>query len=193
MAEGQEFEVNFTNTLILALLSTAIFGASCGLRSVQQAAEKAGRLRAGKAGSTPATPPAGAGGGDVVVAATAADPTPAATPHSSDADATSGKPSPASVAPAPAGRGLTFGFTGASLAIGGKPILTDITGHVPACAVTAFMGPSGCGKSSLMSVLRGTPPPGSTVGGVITINGTPAPNLAALRAGFVPQEDVVDR
>jgi hypothetical protein len=116
--------VNFTNTLLLALLSVAIFAASCGLRATQRAAEKAGRLRAANApaAATPTTEGKAEGGATAASSSVAVAPSPAAPDATVGGDA--------------GGRGLSFAFTGASLTIGGKPILTDVTGRVPSCSVT---------------------------------------------------------
>ena len=71
----------------------------------------------------------------------------------------------------------------------GTRVLSDASGEVRPCEVTAIMGPSGCGKSTLLGLLSGKLTPS---GGSLRINGArlKVSQISKLVA-FVPQDDVM--
>ena len=71
----------------------------------------------------------------------------------------------------------------------GTRVLSDASGEVRSCEVTAIMGPSGCGKSTLLGLLSGKLTPS---GGSLRINGArlKVSQISKLVA-FVPQDDVM--
>lgn len=75
-----------------------------------------------------------------------------------------------------------------SLHLEGSPVLHDISLHIPAGSVVAFVGPTGCGKTMLVSLLARVHDPTE---GRICIGGTDIRdyNLESLRKGvaYVPQ------
>ena len=71
----------------------------------------------------------------------------------------------------------------------GTRVLSDASGEVRPCEVTAIMGPSGCGKSTLLGLLSGKLTPS---GGSLRINGAKL-KVAQIQklVAFVPQDDVM--
>jgi ATP-binding cassette, subfamily B, multidrug efflux pump len=80
-------------------------------------------------------------------------------------------------------------FRSLSFAYDGRPVLHDVTLHVPAGATVAVVGPTGSGKSTLVTLLARIfdPPPGTLFLDGVDVRRIP---LATLRraVAFVPQE-----
>jgi len=78
-------------------------------------------------------------------------------------------------------------ITNVSLALGGTPVLDDISLHVAAGEFVSILGPSGCGKSSLFRLLTGALSPDN---GTIRVNGAPLSSKPQAFA-FMPQRDAL--
>ena len=74
-----------------------------------------------------------------------------------------------------------------SLALGGTPVLDDISLRVAKGEFVSILGPSGCGKSSLFRLLTGALTPDS---GSIRVDGAPLTSKPAAFA-FMPQRDAL--
>lgn len=161
------FQVNFIAPVIAAALTVLTVGVSAWLVLRQRAA--AARCRAaGAKGILRDLPPA------------AAPDAPAPSPTTENG-----------------GGGLDFEFTRLTLsAAGGRELLTDVTGRVPAGRLTALVGPSGAGKTVLLSALAGGSHTtitsgelavnGATLGGAGSSPAAFAARLGGL-VGFVPR------
>ncbi|MEV1044608.1 zinc ABC transporter ATP-binding protein AztA [Streptomyces sp. NPDC049916] len=79
------------------------------------------------------------------------------------------------------GRGGGIRLTGLCAGYPGRPVLHEVSAHVPELAMTALVGPNGSGKSTLLGVLAGVIRPTS---GVIERHGDERP-------AFVPQRGAV--
>ncbi len=75
-----------------------------------------------------------------------------------------------------------------ALALGGTPVLADVSVALPPGRVTAIIGPNGAGKSSLLACLAGLSAPEA---GQVMLDGRPLAALPpadrARRIGFLPQ------
>ncbi|KAJ7577480.1 hypothetical protein C8J56DRAFT_869698 [Mycena floridula] len=71
-----------------------------------------------------------------------------------------------------------------------KVILDGLTGQVLPGQMMAILGPSGAGKTTLIEILAGKRKSG-TVSGTVNYPCASAEDLARLRIGFVPQQDVL--
>ncbi|MFE0474252.1 ATP-binding cassette domain-containing protein [Streptomyces sp. NPDC058947] len=140
-------------------------------------------------------------------------PAPGAAPHRVPAPGASGEPAPRSLSaaagatvPAVELAGVTFAYGPAS-----EPVLRGLDLTVPAGSHLAVVGPSGVGKSTLAALVAGlltprcgtirvgghpVPGPEAAAGRVLipqeayVFSGTLAENLAYLRAGPVPEEEL---
>ncbi|THH08580.1 hypothetical protein EW145_g2614 [Phellinidium pouzarii] len=82
-------------------------------------------------------------------------------------------------------------FSGVSYTLGGREILSDISGCVKPGQVMAIMGASGAGKTTFLDILARRRKRG-TVGGTILVNGRETTDSEFRRfAGFVDQEDTL--
>ncbi|KAF7359175.1 Abc transporter [Mycena sanguinolenta] len=70
-----------------------------------------------------------------------------------------------------------------------KVVLDTVSGRVTPGQMMAILGPSGAGKTTLVEILAGKRKSGTTTG-TVTFPST-GPSGAALRVGFVPQQDVL--
>lgn len=81
---------------------------------------------------------------------------------------------------------------GLSLALGGRPVLADISAVLPAGQVTVILGPNGAGKSMLLACLAGLRAPDA---GCVLLDGEPVlamePRRRACRIGLLPQKGEV--
>ena len=80
-------------------------------------------------------------------------------------------------------------FDALSLTLRGRPILQDVSGHMPKGKVTVILGANGAGKSSLLSCLASlrTPDSGTVFLGGQPLSSIPA-ELRARRIGLLPQQ-----
>lgn len=78
-------------------------------------------------------------------------------------------------------------LTGVGIAIGGVPILQDVSAAIPAGSLTMIVGPNGSGKTSLLLAILGL------VRYTGTIQIATGPNGRRLRCGYVPQRLDFDR
>jgi zinc/manganese transport system ATP-binding protein len=76
----------------------------------------------------------------------------------------------------------------ASIAIRGRPILSDISLRIPQGEFVAVLGPNGAGKSTLMKAILGLVP---LSGGAIDVLGRP-PQQARAQIGYLPQRQSFD-
>ncbi|TPX35213.1 hypothetical protein SmJEL517_g02343 [Synchytrium microbalum] len=84
---------------------------------------------------------------------------------------------------------LRFDFKNVTLVRNGRPILTQVSGHIMPGKLTAILGPSGAGKTTFLNVLMGKIPKTS---GELLINGSQAQIHQFSRlVGFVPQDDTM--
>ena len=82
-------------------------------------------------------------------------------------------------------------FSNVSYTLGGRTILSDVTGHVKPGQATAIMGASGAGKSTLLDILARKQKRG-VVNGVMLINGRVVDDEQFKRVmGYVDQEDTL--
>ena len=83
---------------------------------------------------------------------------------------------------------MTIILENISVKIGGKPILSGVSGRLKRGRVTALIGPNGAGKTTLLRALLGLQP---LNGGTITIDGVSASTLStserARRLAYLPQ------
>ncbi len=79
-----------------------------------------------------------------------------------------------------------------SLALGGRPVLADISADLPPGQVSVILGPNGAGKSMLMACLAGLRTPSS---GQVRLGAEPVlampPRQRARRIGLLPQKGEV--
>ena len=61
-----------------------------------------------------------------------------------------------------------------SYAIGGAPVLTEVSAQIPAGAVTGLLGPNGAGKSTLLRLIAGIETPSA---GSVVLDGTAVASL----------------
>jgi zinc/manganese transport system ATP-binding protein len=76
----------------------------------------------------------------------------------------------------------------ASIAIRGRPILSDISLRIPQGEFVAVLGPNGAGKSTLMKAILGLVP---LSGGAIDVLGR-SPQQARAQIGYLPQRQSFD-
>ncbi len=83
---------------------------------------------------------------------------------------------------------MTIILESISVAIGGTPILSGISGQLRRGRVTALIGPNGAGKTTLLRTILGLQPLSA---GTITLDGVSAPTLStnerARRLAYLPQ------
>ncbi|MCY4505342.1 MAG: ABC transporter ATP-binding protein, partial [Acidobacteria bacterium] len=81
----------------------------------------------------------------------------------------------------------------ASLRIGARHLVRDVTVEVAPARITALIGPNGAGKSTALRLMAGLWKP---TGGRASLDGTALPRLSrrllARRISFVPQDTHVD-
>ena len=78
-----------------------------------------------------------------------------------------------------------LGLDRVDIALGGRPIVRDVTFEVSPSQVVAILGANGSGKSTLLKALVGLNPVSR---GAVTLFGTPLPRFHAWeRVGYVPQ------
>jgi ABC-type multidrug transport system ATPase subunit len=86
-----------------------------------------------------------------------------------------------------------IGFTVKDEAQATKHILNNVSGEALPEQFVAILGPSGSGKTSLLTLLAGRTPQGSSlsqaVTGTITFDGVPRSNQTKRKTGFVLQDD----
>lgn len=90
-------------------------------------------------------------------------------------------------------QGVDLEITNLRASYGERPVLHNVTCHIPRSKVTAIIGRSGCGKSTLIKTLFGKKKPG---GGIISVDGSTDCNYADWvtgHAALVPQFDAVHR
>ncbi|WP_448583057.1 ABC transporter ATP-binding protein [Thermaurantiacus sp.] len=87
---------------------------------------------------------------------------------------------------------MALSVSGLSLALGGRPVLEDISAILPPARVTVVLGPNGAGKSMLLACLAGLRAPDC---GKVTLNGDAVvamdPRQRARRIGLLPQKGEV--
>jgi zinc/manganese transport system ATP-binding protein len=76
----------------------------------------------------------------------------------------------------------------AAIAIGGRPILSDVSLTIPQGEFVAVLGPNGAGKSTLMKAILGLVP---LAGGAIDVLGR-SPQQARAQIGYLPQRQSFD-
>lgn len=80
-------------------------------------------------------------------------------------------------------------FSDVSYTVGGKSILSNISGYVEPGQMLAVMGPSGAGKSSLLDILSRKHKRGVTSGNILVNGMQPTRRQFKRMSGFVDQDD----
>ncbi|ORX58024.1 hypothetical protein DM01DRAFT_351938 [Hesseltinella vesiculosa] len=86
---------------------------------------------------------------------------------------------------------VQLAFQDLSYTVGGKQVLSEVTGFVEPGHLTAVMGPSGAGKSTLLDILARKHKRGVTSGHVLVNGQVPTPRQFRRMSSYVDQDDTL--